>query len=490
MAVGILELGSPSVLVLFERASELDAALLELAVDDVDAVGNQEDEERPSRREVFGVGGMQRQADPARVEVRDLARLTEHAQAERVTVELDRAAYVAALEPEGGKRMSTEKRHREDATSRDDAAQGIFLARPDVVPDGVTLAVKDLFDTAGLVTTYGSILFADHVPESTADAVRRLELAGYANVGKTNLHEFAYGITSQNPHFGTVPNPRSPGRIAGGSSGGSAAALAAGLAEAAIGSDSGGSIRIPAACCGVVGFKPTFDLVPLDGCFPLAPSFDHAGPMATSVERCAAMMEALAPGFVATEAAVLEEITLAVAWTERADPLVRGRVEAAAAVFPRRRSLEFPVPDGVGPVFAREVADVHRDLFAEHAESYGENVRTKIERSFAVGDAEYAAAVRARAEYRERADEALGDADLLLTPTLAMVAPRADEADDLELREAMIHFTFPFNALGWPALALPCGTAEDDLPASVQLVGRPGDDARVLAVGAALASLV
>ena len=130
---------------------------------------------------------------------------------------------------------------------------GIFLARPAATADGIRLAVKDLLDTAGLVTTYGSAIFVDHVPTETAESVRRLEAAGYVNVGKTNLHEFAYGITSENPHFGTVPNPAAPGRIAGGSSGGSAAALAAGLADAALGTDSGGSIRIPAACCGVGG---------------------------------------------------------------------------------------------------------------------------------------------------------------------------------------------------------------------------------------------
>ena len=121
----------------------------------------------------------------------------------------------------------------------------IFLARPEPIGDGIALAVKDLFDTAGLRTTYGSTLFAEHVPDRTAAAVARLEAAGYVTVGKTNLHEFAYGITSYNPHFGTVPNPLMPGRIAGGSSGGSAAALAAGLADAALGTDTGGSIRIP-----------------------------------------------------------------------------------------------------------------------------------------------------------------------------------------------------------------------------------------------------
>ncbi|MGH3111801.1 MAG: amidase, partial [Gaiellaceae bacterium] len=141
------------------------------------------------------------------------------------------------------------------------------------------MAVKDLFDTAGLVTTYGSPLFPDHVPSVTAQAVSALEAAGYVDVGKTNLHEFAYGTTSENPHFGTVPNPLARGRIAGGSSGGNAAALVLGAADVALGTDSGGSIRIPAACCGVVGFKPTYGLVSLEGCFPLAPSFDHAGPM-------------------------------------------------------------------------------------------------------------------------------------------------------------------------------------------------------------------
>src|ERR671923_470744 len=216
-------------------------------------------------------------------------------------------------------------------------SDGIFLAKPDQPAEGIPLAVKDLFDTAGITTTYGSILFADHLPAETAEAVRRAEAAGYANVGKTNLHEFAYGITSANPHFGTVPNPLAPGRIAGGSSGGSAAALAAGLAGAALGTDSGGSIRIPAACCGVTGFKPTYGLVPIEGCFPLAKSFDHAGPMARDVAACERMMATLVPGFEAAALESLADVRVGVVWTERADPLVRERVERAAAAFPDRR---------------------------------------------------------------------------------------------------------------------------------------------------------
>ena len=348
--------------------------------------------------------------------------------------------------------------------------------------------MKDLLDTAWLVTTYGSAVFAEHVPSKTAESVRRAEVAGYANVGKTNLHEFAYGITSENPHFGTVPNPLAPGRIAGGSSGGSAAALAAGLADAALGSDSGGSIRIPAACCGIVGLKPTYDLVPTGGCFPLAPSFDHVGPMARTVDECAALLEALAPEFERTALESLEEVAVGTAWLDAADPLVSGRVAEATAHFPRRRELDWPLPE-IGPLFMREVADVHRELFAEHGELYGEELATKIERCLSVSDAEATSAERIRNEYRERCDELLSELDLLLAPTLVCVAPPTG-IGDLALRETLIRNTLPFNTLGWPALALPCGAAEDGLPASVQLIARPGADALVLAAGELLSSLL
>src|SRR6478752_7337009 len=195
------------------------------------------------------------------------------------------------------------------------AAGGIFLATPAAVGDGRRLAVKDLLDTADLTTTYGSAIFAEHVPATSAASVLLAEAAGYANVGKTNLHEFAYGVTSENAHFGTVPNPLASGRIAGGSSGGSAAALAAGLAEAALGTDSGGSIRIPSACCGTTGLKPTYGLVSTDGVFPLAPSFDHSGPMALDVDGCVAMMGALVPRF-AVEEVGLGDVRAGLAWVE------------------------------------------------------------------------------------------------------------------------------------------------------------------------------
>jgi aspartyl-tRNA(Asn)/glutamyl-tRNA(Gln) amidotransferase subunit A len=361
----------------------------------------------------------------------------------------------------------------------------IFLARPEEPGTGIPLTVKDLFDTAGLVTTYGSAIFREHVPQRTAQAVRLLEAAGYANVGKTNLHEFAYGVTSQNPHFGTVPNPIAPGRLAGGSSGGSAAALAAGMADAALGTDSGGSIRIPASWCGIVGFKPTYGLVPLEGCFPLAPSFDHAGPMARSVAGCRAMLDVLAPSVETVQLDSLEDVAVGVAWTEHAEPLVRARVEEAAARFPRSRPVAFPLPDWRDRLFMHDVAGVHRELFREHAALYGENLRIKVERCLRVTDGEADDSRLARERYRERCLEALGGVDLLLTPTTAFVAP-VDDLDDLEIREATIRFTFPFNLLGWPALALPCGRAEHGLPASAQLIGRPGADRLVLATGALL----
>ncbi len=364
------------------------------------------------------------------------------------------------------------------------ATDGIFLARPATEGDGIRLAVKDLLDTAGLTTTYGSAIFAAHVPSQSAEAVVRLEGAGYTNIGKTNLHEFAYGITSENEHFGTVPNPIAPGRIAGGSSGGSAAALAAKLADVALGTDSGGSIRIPAACCGVVGFKPTFDLVSTRGCFPLAPSFDHVGPMARTVEACTHMLQVLAPGFEPQPLESREEVRIGIAWLDGASPLIAKRIQELGERFPRRRSLEVPRPQ-IDSLFMREVAGVHGDLYAEHGDLYGESVAVKIERCLTVSDAAVAAAERARLEYRQMMDELMEDFDLLLTPTQPVVAPPVG-VGDLELRAVLTRNTLPFNALGWPALAVPCGRAEEGLPASAQLVGREGADALVLAVGTSL----
>jgi len=315
--------------------------------------------------------------------------------------------------------------------------------------------VKDLFDTAGVRTTYGSAVFGDHVPSTSATWVVELEERGWVNVGKVNLYEFALGTTSHNLHFGDVPNPRFPGLTAGGSSGGSAAAVALGEADVALGTDTGGSIRIPAACCGIVGFKPTMGLVPIDGVFPCAPSFDHAGPMARDVAGCIELL-----GLDVPEVA-LSDLSLACAWG--VDVPVRGT------------EIEFPLAGDVEPAADREVGDVHRELYAEQGELYGDNVREYLEAALAVTDAEYEAAVRARGLLVDRAGSALERYDLLITPTLAGPVPAADVPEEA-VYETMSRFTFPFNALGWPALAI----------GGVQLVGRAGTDALVLGAGLAL----
>jgi aspartyl-tRNA(Asn)/glutamyl-tRNA(Gln) amidotransferase subunit A len=345
--------------------------------------------------------------------------------------------------------------------------------------------VKDLFDTAGLPTTYGSAIFAEHIPDRTAAAVSRLEAAGYAVVGKTNLHEFAYGITSENEHFGDVGNPLATDRYPGGSSGGSAAALAAGLCDAALGTDSAGSIRIPAACCGIVGFKPTHGVVPMEGCWPLARSFDTAGPMARDVAGCAAMMKALDPSLPSTPLE-LAEVRIGLAWVADADPGVAERVRKVGALFRRSEEIAFPLmPPNIDPAFQQEVAEVHRGLFAQHQELYGVNVRWKVERALEVTGEDHVESVAARERYRDEAREALDGFDLLVVPTIGTVAPSRSLAER-ELRPSVLRFTEPFNVLGWPALALPCGAAEDGLPASVSLVATAGEDALVLGAGLAL----
>ena len=352
--------------------------------------------------------------------------------------------------------------------------------------EGIPLGVKDLFDTAGLTTTYGSAIFRDHVPDRTAEAVRRLEAAGYASVGKTNLHEFAYGVTSENPHFGDVLNPLDSDRVAGGSSGGSAAAVAAGLCEIALGTDSAGSIRLPAACCGVVGFKPTHGLIPTDGVFPLAPSFDHAGPIAPTAVLCSMVMDHFKDK-VRAPLESLEEVVVGVAWLEDAEPDVREQVEAVMELFPRRLEVRLAKARDSYPVFMREVADVHRDLFAEHANLYGQDVRIKIELCLAVTDAELEQGRAARARLADEFEEALEGLDLVATPTLPVLPPRRERSGpgDLDVRERLIEFTYPFNALGWPALALPC-RPRSGFPASLQIAGRDGSDALVLGAGEAI----
>jgi aspartyl-tRNA(Asn)/glutamyl-tRNA(Gln) amidotransferase subunit A len=200
-------------------------------------------------------------------------------------------------------------------------------------------------------------------------------------------------------------------------------------------------------------------------------------------------MQALVPGFDALSVDSVEDVRVGIAWTENADPLVRKRVEGVAERFARRVDLRLPTPEEIYEAtykqFMQEVATVHRELFDEYADAYGENVRLKIERCLRITDSEADAARASRDEIRERFFEATRDVDLLLTPTVPFVAPPSD-ADEIAFRKRGISLTYPFNCLGWPALALPCGAAESGLPSSAQLVGKPDDDALVLGVGASL----
>ena len=260
-----------------------------------------------------------------------------------------------------------------------------------------------------------------------------LEAAGWANAGKANLHEFAYGITSQNPHFGDVPNPAFPGRVAGGSSGGCAAALASGEADLGLGTDSGGSIRIPAACCEVVGFKPSFGLVAMDGCFPLAPSFDHAGPHGGG-RRGLRRGDGRARGREPARArrARRPRGRGRVARARRAGGADPGRGRCGA--LPARRAVDLPLPEGLHPAFQARDRGRAPALFTRHRDKYGTNVGTKIARALCVCEGEADAARDVRERYRERFAAALEGVDLVASPTLPIEPPPAD-VDELEVRE-------------------------------------------------------
>ena len=306
---------------------------------------------------------------------------------------------------------------------------------------GVPFAPKDLFDTAGMRTTYGSALFGDHVPTRTASAVQRLVDAGAVIVGKTNLHEFAWGVTSKNPFYGTVGNPRRPGHVAGGSSGGSAAALAAGLAAVSIGTDTGGSIRIPSFACGTAGFKPSHGLVPLDGCFPLAPCFDHAGPMARTMEECALALEVLAdvprpyPRLAGLRIGVLEPI----ADMDRLEDC--GAECEEAALPPWEHAL---------PIFAVECAFVHRDLYAERRDEYSPDLQRKLAPGFELPAVAYRALWAEVEAWRVRCAREL-HYDVLVSPTLPCDLPLVEEEETPEYRSRMTARVRPFNWLGWPS---------------------------------------
>ncbi|HEX7328805.1 MAG TPA: amidase [Casimicrobiaceae bacterium] len=372
---------------------------------------------------------------------------------------------------------------------------------------GVPIAVKDLMAVQGFVQTNGSGAMPRVSAERDAEAVRRLRNAGAIVVGVTNLHEYAYGITSDNPHFGAVVNPRAPERLPGGSSGGSAAAVAAGIVPIAVGTDTAGSIRIPAACCGVVGFKPTFDAIPRDGVQPLSASLDHVGPIAASVADAAHAFAVMSgEPFRALAPTRLAGLRIGIPrrhfFEPLADEVALGVARALARMTRDGAELVDVDIDGIETAAAiqfatlcSEATDALRHLLATPA-NLGADVRVRIEIGQCIPATWYVHAQRARAALAAAFDRALDSVDLLVTPTLRVTPPprgaREATAGDrvLPLHTAMTALTMPFNLCGMPALTIPAASVEGELPVGIQLAGRRGDDWRVLEIGARVADLL
>jgi aspartyl-tRNA(Asn)/glutamyl-tRNA(Gln) amidotransferase subunit A len=329
-------------------------------------------------------------------------------------------------------------------------------ARPGPL-SGRTLGVKDLFDTAGVRTTYGSRLYADNVPTRNALAVDRLLEAGAVLVGKTHLPEFAWSVLGQSPWYGTAHNPTRPGKTTGGSSSGSGAALAAGLCELALGSDTGGSIRLPSAACGTVGLKPQWGRISLDGVYPLVPLLDTAGPMARSVADVAAMWSVLAQEPVPEPRLA----GLIVGLLRRPPGIGDGRETERSDAAERwiadlerlgARVVEARVPEpsaNTWPQFQHEALESHAATFPGRADEYSEVMRIKLEAAQRATPDEISAAYRAIEEWRRYRPEV----DLYVSPCSALELPPED-ADELEVRLPLTSFLRWVNLTGWAGLAI------------------------------------
>ena len=381
---------------------------------------------------------------------------------------------------------------------------------------GAPLALKDLFDVAGVPTTGGSTLFATNVPSADGAIARRLFAAGAVNVGKTNLHEWAFGVTTDNPHFGPTRNPWAPGRIPGGSSGGSAAALVAGMCFGSIGSDTGGSIRIPASLCGVVGLKPTYGRVSLQGAIPLAWSLDHAGPMARTVRDVALLLGVIAgydPGDPASVDAPVDDALAGIESgvrglrigivrgrfferlerNEQPAPAVGRAVRAAIDVLAREgaevEDLELPRTDELRDaqlvIIGTEAAAYHRDRIATDRAGYGADVARRIDLGATRTGTEYARARRTRDELRRAYADALAAWDAIVLPTTPTTAPLRAGQDAVAAAAVLTAYTSPFNLVGLPTISVPCGFDDGGLPIGLQLVARPWAEARLLRVARA-----
>jgi aspartyl-tRNA(Asn)/glutamyl-tRNA(Gln) amidotransferase subunit A len=364
---------------------------------------------------------------------------------------------------------------------------------------GIPIAVKDNIDTAGVRTTAASALFEDRVPEDDAEVVRQLKAAGAVFLGKLNLHEFALGTTSAISHYGPVHNPWDLERVAGGSSGGCGAAVAASMCFGAVGTDTGGSIRVPAACCGIVGFKPTFDVVSTRGLVPVSTSFDHAGPLCRTVADSALLFGAMtdhriAAQYDAGEPPRVDHLRIGVlrpgggVCDTDVVPEVAAAVEAAIEVIrtlvSEVREAELPMPD-LGSLIDAEAYAYHARYLAIHADRYDSRTRAMILPGQAVSPVEVARLKQALAEHRASVGRAFSSVDLMVVATLPVLPPTIAECTD---PSALGACTFGFSLGGLPCISVPCGFSSSGLPIGLLIGGPPLADARVLALAQAFES--
>jgi aspartyl-tRNA(Asn)/glutamyl-tRNA(Gln) amidotransferase subunit A len=374
---------------------------------------------------------------------------------------------------------------------------------------GIPYALKDNFATKGIRTTCGSKIFENHVPDFDSAVTEKLASAGAVLLGKTGLHEFAYGITSNNPHFGAVRNPSDPERIPGGSSGGSAAAVASGMCFMAMGTDTGGSIRIPAAFCGTVGIKPTSGRVSRYGCMPLDFSLDHMGPLTRSSRDAALVLEALA-GYDVRDDTSSRNIPGAYlpppppsieGWkigrpenffNERIQPEVRAAFERSLALAEELGATIVPVrmPDiaainVVGRMILMSEASALLERFMDRRDAFGADVLALLDQGRLLAATDYVNAQRMRRVMQRDFAKIWNDVDLLFTPTSAIIAPKIGETTveidgtPEDTRMAATRFVRPFNVLGLPAISIPCGTGERDMPLGMQIVGKAFAEAQI-----------